>query len=113
MDRDEVTELLAGLDETQREVLLASVITEVLGASSNAETIAEQFAVLYVGIGRPHLRIEVLGRDRIAIYDTREEGLYGELARGAGAGQPDEEDWHVREPAGLDVAELAWIGRDR
>ena len=57
-----------------------------LDAGSNStQTLAEQFAVLYAARASPHIRVQVLGPDRVVIFTEGDAGVYGEPGAGPDA----------------------------
>lgn len=113
MTHEERTKSPGAQGEVERESALAAVIEGVLDGTSATDTAAEVLGVAYAAIGRPHVCVTALDANRIAIVDTHVDGLQAVLSWGASEGQPDDEDWHVSEPEGLDFVELAWIGGGR
>lgn len=114
MTPEECAAALAGVEPQKLEEALAGVLAEILDWTSNAENAAELFAVAFAGAGRPHVVVEALDAARISIHDQRAEGLYGEITWTASPLPEDDETtdaWIVTEPGGLELRDLAGIGR--
>ena len=70
-----------------------------MSLSEAVETLRDIFAP------RPHVTVLALGGSEVLVSDTREEGLWAEIAVRNG-------EWVFTEPAGMPLSDLGYIGED-
>lgn len=75
--------------------------TQLVGTMSTAEAVA---TLRNIFASRPHVTITEFA-EGICVQDTREEGLWAEIAVVGG-------EWVFTEPAGMPLSDLGYIGHE-